>query len=361
MPSAFPCRRTSEEDLRALDVYSRYRYASKNDRAMAKMAFKDLKHYFSRYWRNFQEPGRLLPNRALRQLSAFLFRLYGSDAEPFRYIENLRNLEELGVCLYCGLPKNFTVDHYLPRDVSAFPHFSFLSPNLIPACSSCQGSKGSFYPKGRRGSRRPAKGVLRARALRTKANGNTVNVSRRKSRVARLRSIAVGRKKAFFQIRETRRIIHPYFDRFLSRPAFDLNISWHQEVPQIEGFLWRPYLSIQQRALLSFHMGKLKVQDRSGAYVRRAHKAFADSVVGEGLNEDQIRERIDFMITNSRKKSGVENSIEASYFRALRQDRSRHAVLAAKSSDNKQQLVPEAKAKAVSSRTRGYDAKMFGY
>jgi 5-methylcytosine-specific restriction endonuclease McrA len=364
MPSAFRCHRIIKDDLRAIEDYSHYRYTNHENRSLAKMALAEVRSYFHRYRKNFQTPYKLLPSRKLRKLSSFLFNLYNSTAAPFQYIEDLRDIEELGACLYCGLPKNFTVDHYLPREVDAFPHFSFLSFNLVPACSSCQSSKGSFYPKSELNSRLPAKTARRMRVLgaqrRTMKHKTGRLVLKGKNRTVLFRSVTAERKRAFFKILETRRIIHPYFDQFLNKRAFDLNLLWHQEIPTIRKFQWLPHLSTPQRALLSFHLKKLKVKDRSSSFIKRLHRSFAKSVVKERLNQEEIKARVTFMINYWREQAGVENSIAESYFYALLRDESKHALLAAKSTQSKQTLVSEARAIPARSKKQ-HDAKTYGF
>lgn len=369
MPSAFTSHRTVEEDLQALGTYSRYRYARLADRSQAKeAAMSGLKSYFFRYGHYFQVPRRLLASGKLRKLSEFLYSLYDSNAIQFKYIDELRDMDDLGACLYCGLPKNITVDHYLPRKLKAFPHYSFLSLNLVPACSACQSSKGSFYPEDRISTQTPVKGLRRAMTLRLHREGMTVELKRRKrndsgkAHKLRLRSVAAKRRMGNVRIRETRRIIHPYFDNFLRKPVFDLDLDWNKEQPRIERFLLRSHLTSAQRALLSFHLNRLNVKDRSRGHIRRVHRAFTETVAEKGLDQTGIRQQIDIMILNAEKKAGLANSIEASYFKALRQEESRHALLATASHQPKpQRLLTESIAVPTQSKRRKRQAKMFGY
>ena len=50
-----------------------------------------------------------------------------------------------GRCLFCAAPAASTIDHYLPRE--AYPEFSVLPLNLVPACSPCNIKKGTTYAK----------------------------------------------------------------------------------------------------------------------------------------------------------------------------------------------------------------------
>lgn len=51
-----------------------------------------------------------------------------------------------GTCPLCGEAPASTLDHYLPR--GAFPEFSVLPLNLVPACYDCNVKKGSNYNDG---------------------------------------------------------------------------------------------------------------------------------------------------------------------------------------------------------------------
>lgn len=383
MPNAFRHSRTIDEDLRALGEYSRNNRIDSADRTLAKtVARNGLKRYFFRYGHAFQAPRQLRLNARLQDHAPFLYRLYDSESAPFDYIAELRNIKKLGVCLYCGLPLNFTVDHYLPRDLKAFPHYSFFSLNLVPACSPCQSSKNNLYPshlpkaKGRkRAKTTPANGRLRALTLRLHRDGSSAARGKKAPAThgvsqSRIRSIAAKQRMAAIDVREPRRIVHPYLDRFLQRQVFDLDLTWswelplewNQEVPRIARFLWRSRLTTAQRTLLAFHVNRLHVRDRAQGHVRRTHFAFAETIAAFRMNETQIRKAIDLMLVNANKKAGVANSIEEAYFRALKKDKHRHTVLAAVSQlPQPERLVLEASAVYVQAKKRRRNSRRFGY
>jgi 5-methylcytosine-specific restriction endonuclease McrA len=383
MPSAFRHSRTIDEDLRALGDYSRNNRIDEADRTLAKTVVRNgLKRYFFRYGHAFQAPRQLRLNSRLQDHAPFLHRLYDSKSAPFDYIAELRNIEKLGVCLYCGLPLNFTVDHYLPRDLKAFPHYSFFSLNLVPACSSCQSSKQNHYPshfpkaEGRkRAKTTPAKGRHRALTLRLHRDGSSAAPGRKVPAThgvshSRIRSIAAKRRMAAIDVREPRRIVHPYLDRFLRRQVFDLDLTWNwelplewnQEVPRIARLVWRSRLTTAQRTLLVFHENRLHIKDRAQSHVRRTHFAFAETVTELRMNETQVRETINLMRLNARKKAGVANSIEEAYFRALKEDKHRHAAIVAASRRRKpEHLIFEASAVKLQAKKRKRNARSFGY
>lgn len=59
-------------------------------------------------------------------------------------IARIRRTPSLLCCPMCGSGHPGTLDHYLPRE--AFPEFSILPTNLVPACSHCNsGVKGGRY------------------------------------------------------------------------------------------------------------------------------------------------------------------------------------------------------------------------
>lgn len=326
MPSSIPPLRTPEEDLDALGRYART-YRGKDwyeQTKTALKAYKGLKHPFLNYGKLFQTPRRLFPAK-LRHFSEFLHSLYESKATPFRYIESLRNLERIGACPYCGLSKNITVDHYLPRGRTAFPHLSFLSLNLVPACSDCQGSKSSFYPGKPASNSTPAK--ARRHMVRLKRYGTTPAQTKkvrpsdaRPVYSLRFRRPLLPRAKMLGRVQETRRIIHPYLDRFLSRCVFDVDLAWVGGQPEIGRFLWKPHLTSAQRALVTFHLAKLKVKDRARGIIRRRYRALLKMLAGRKLNEREIVSHIQLRLASLGEETGIANSIEAKCLEALLRD-----------------------------------------
>lgn len=323
MPSALPCERTAEEDLAALRLYART-YRGKDWRLRvqhATTASRYLERLFLNYRHLFEKPRWLLQAR-LRGIADFLHDLYGSTAEPFRYIDELRDYEKFGACPYCGLPKNITLDHYLPRKKKAFPHLSFLSLNLVPACSDCQGSKGSFYPE------KPSSPLKARRSMQRLQRCN-----KKKDRIEQARRAeappapSLRRFKAtplrpdkVVGVKETRRIVHPYLDEFLRKGAFDIALAWSGGLPEIDRILWKRHLTDAQRALVVFHTGKLKVKDRSRGILRRKHQAFSKALAGKGLSHAAVVSELKFRLTTVQEETRMANSIEAKYLEAVLRD-----------------------------------------
>lgn len=320
MPSALLCERTAEQDLDALRQYaSTYKGKDWEARVQhATTASKHLERIFLSYAHLFEKPRWLLQAR-LHGIASFLHDLYDSKAEPFRYIAELRDYERLGACPYCGLSKNITVDHYLPRKHKAFPHLSFLSLNLVPACSDCQGSKGSFYPL-KRGTPAKARRSLVRLGLYEKEKAGIKKARRAKAPsppALRVFQATPLRPNKAVRVLETRRIIHPYLDEFLHDGVFDVSLAWSGGRPEIGRFLWKRHLTDAQRALVLFHVGKMKVKDRSRGIVRRLHKAFEKAIAGKSLNRNEVLDRLKFKLDTVNEETGLANSIEAKYLEAL--------------------------------------------
>lgn len=361
MPSAIHHLRTAEDDLSALGLYARtYRGKGWQERVKkASHAYKFLKHPFLNYGKYFQTPRRLFPGN-LRGLAGFLYDLYGSTAKPFKYIETLRDPEKIGACPYCGLSKNITVDHYLPRTHKAFPHLSFLSLNLVPACSDCQSSKNSFYPAKPASVRTPAKARRHQQRLKiSSAKQADIYMARRSngqlSPSLRVRGSTPLRPKKMGRLQETRRCIHPYFDKFLERSAFDIDLAWAGDSPEISRFRWKPHLTKAQRALVAFHLSKLKVKDRARGIIRRRYRAFVKVTTGRHFAARDIVKHLEFRLDSVKEETGIANPIEAKCLEALLRDPSAIAQLVASSALPKPQplvLVATAVPQVVKTRLR---------
>lgn len=336
MPSAIECKRNAGQDLNALREYA-HTYRGKDWRVRVKnatLAYPDLKQPFFNYGRFFQRPRSLLSTK-LRSLAGFLYELYDSKAGPFKYIRELRDYEKFGACAYCGLPKNITVDHYLPRDRSAFPHLSFLSLNLVPACSDCQGSKLNFYPQ-KPNRLTPAKASRKQLCLElhSKAAARIQKARRTNAQPApslRMPGPTPLRPQKPSRIEETRRFIHPYFDGFLRRAIFDVALAWSRGKPEIANFLWKPHLSSAQRALVVFHLRKMKVRDRSRGIIRRRYDAFVKTILGKSLGKDAVVAQLLFKLRNVQSETGMANSIEARCWEAVLRDSAAISRLVVKS------------------------------
>lgn len=339
MPSALPYERTALTDLSALSLYSRT-YRGKEWQVKVKNAAsarRDLRLPFLNYPKFFLTPQRLFCGK-LRPLANFLHDLYTSTAAPFRYIAALRDPEKVGACPYCGLSKNITVDHYLPRSHRAFPHFSFLSLNLVPSCSDCQSSKSSFYPQQHPVRQTPAKASRAKLLLARRSDKQAASKNARPRRASPAPSDRCIRGSMPLQTesrvlpQETRRFIHPYFDRFLKNCAFDVELAWDHGLPEIHRFIWKPHLTAAQRALVTFHLDKLKVKDRARGILRRRYRAFAKVIAGKTLSRVQIENHLGIRLSTIKSDTGIANSIEAKCLEAILRDRAAIADLVVASS-----------------------------
>lgn len=358
MPSAIPCGRTAQEDLDALSLYaSTYRGKDWRSRVHeAETASMHLEPLFLNYPHLFEKPRWLLRAR-LRPIADFLHDLYDSKAAPFRYIGELRDYERFPACPYCGLPKNITVDHYLPRKHQAFPHLSFLSLNLVPACSDCQGAKGSFYPDKLATPAKASRSMLRQQ--RCKNEKVRIEKARRAkaSPAPSVRGFEATplRPDKVVGVHETRRIIHPYLDEFLNKSVFDVALAWSGGMPEIGRILWKRHLTGAQRALVTFHMGKLQVKDRSRGILRNKYRAFVKALVGKSLSYADVVERLKFRLDTVPEETRLANSIEAKYLEAMLRDRAAIEQLVAVSAAPKPQPlnhVSTAARRAVPHRRR---------
>lgn len=122
------------------------------------------------------------------------------------------------------------------------------------------------------------------------------------------------------RVQNIRRFIHPYLDRFLTRCVFDLDIAWVGGRPEIGRFRWKPHLTPSQRALVAFHLSKLKVKDRARGIIRRRYLAFVKGLAGKGFDENEIVDRLKFRMAGVREETGIANSIEAKFLEALLRD-----------------------------------------
>lgn len=68
---------------------------------------------------------------------------YDSDASLYSYIDDIRNAQDVNACPMCGSPSLGSVDHIFPQE--RFPELAIYSPNLVPACSSCNSARRDRY------------------------------------------------------------------------------------------------------------------------------------------------------------------------------------------------------------------------
>jgi hypothetical protein len=69
--------------------------------------------------------------------------LYATEANEYAFIPIIRAQGKKSACPVCGSQSAATLDHYLPR--SKYPEFSVYSWNLIPACFDCNTHRNDTY------------------------------------------------------------------------------------------------------------------------------------------------------------------------------------------------------------------------
>lgn len=107
-------------------------------------------------WNDYIEKGRLVTEIVSERTPWInkkntLMNLYpGKEGQAQKkYIDELREMfknDTYMLCPYCGRPIFDEIDHYLPK--SKYPEFSFLSKNMVPSCSDCNGLKDNLIPEG---------------------------------------------------------------------------------------------------------------------------------------------------------------------------------------------------------------------
>ena len=160
----------------------------------------------SRYRNEFQFASpRLKKHRNLtKDHSSILASLYTSRLIGRQ--DELRRIGKAGACFYCGRTKGVTLDHYLPQDANLYPHLSYYIPNLVPACGSCQGTKGTFSPT--LNHRHP--------------------IYEKGSPTRKRRAFLASRRpqRKIFRPINTSRLIHPHFDRCIDPSKISIEFSF---------------------------------------------------------------------------------------------------------------------------------------
>lgn len=219
--------------------------------------------------------------------------------------------------------------------------------------------KGSFYPL-KRGTPEKARRSLVRLGLCEKEQAGIKKARRVKAppphalRVFQANSL---RPNKVARVLETRRIIHPYLDEFLQDGVFDVGLAWSGGRPEIGRFIWKRHLTNAQRALMLFHVGKMKVKDQSRGIVRRLHKAFEKAIAGKTLSRNEVVDRLKFKLDTAIEETGLANSIEAKYLEAMLADPAAINRLVAASSVPKPQPlthVSTAARRAMPHRRQGH-------
>lgn len=245
--------------------------------------------------------------------------LYDSKRKAFRYIgeRRERGRKNLGCCPYCGLPGNITLDHYLPRDLKYFPHYSVLEVNLVPACFDCQILKGNFVPlpsAGTRRSRERQRKRLLREPLRQRELATAKRVLRLRKRASDSRA-SQGLAANELPSQSDRRIVHPYYDRFLAKPVLALRAR--MDLKRNLSILVRN-CTMREQAILRFHLQKLQVERRAAASFKRFQSVVKKSFRERDIqNVSDARVQLDFLLKEAIKRGKSINYLEAVTIRHL--------------------------------------------
>jgi len=305
MPTRLTPPRHRLDDVRALRLFIGQRQKNWHH---VRRDFDILRQQYLAYENNFEQcqPYDLLRPRSAR--ARHLNGLYDQSPKCLAYIVDLRKRanKHLAVCPYCGIPGRLTLDHYLPRATNAFPQFSVFSLNLVPACDACQSKKGAFYP-------------IEVR-LQSRKSGAAKLTRRRRMSLLLEKSALIAKHSLRAPKRPrsaTLRVLHPYFDAFLSDVVWRLDIG-DQHAP-LDTLTLVPAVSNPGRAAqVQFHVDKLGVRQRSDKEVAYWVGRLVLSLREEGIQtvadaRDLVRRELSIQETSD----GTRNSIACVALRAV--------------------------------------------
>ncbi|WP_124595208.1 hypothetical protein [Burkholderia sp. BCC0398] len=311
MPTKIDLGRTMEDDMATLQTFIDERQMNWQ---IVRENLRLLKNEYQNYRDDFASCKRyrvLEPRRFLR-CSTGLRKLYDQTPKCLDHINEFRRRASrtLSVCPYCGMPMaRITLDHYLPRDIRAFPHLSILSSNLVPACDACQSSKGNSSPLLRRlvNKNERRRKTMRMRVKRTEIVRNSVNK----------------RFESRFQ-RRVSRFLHPYFDDFVSDIIWKLNPSGNGD-PLKTLKLVPVDIDPRKAALVRYQIDKLglqaRVNDEISRWVRFSVRVFQYKNV---MTIADARTVAGLLLDAYWDKDLTPNGMACTFFRALRE----HTVVA---------------------------------
>lgn len=303
--------RTAADDLKAIRLFAR----GKTPKAPLLRAHSGkLSAYFRHYPIAVEDPALYLKQRTHSRATAKAFHdLYESSSDCFSYISEFRDKarDNLSCCPYCGMPSNITLDHHLPRKKTAFPEYSTLSLNLVPACSDCQNIKSDYYNEKIR-----ARGRF-ARHPRPKAPLHTDDP------VRRFKCMPGSRRKDRFILKrgistmKGSRLIHPLIDKFLMRRAVLVLPTKHPEE-----FVVKASSGVRRndRRNLDFHIHKLRLSSRANSCINRHRQTLLTSLTYGGKVPQGAALQIDLMRLYQEavaRAAGACNAIEPTYLFGL--------------------------------------------
>ncbi len=305
MPTKLAPVRTLREDLAALKAFIREKQM--NWRPVHRN-LEFLEEQYRAYINDFARCGRYRTLRPHGVHARVLNKLYDQSPACLGYVSELRERarETLPVCPYCGLPGRLTLDHYLPKDVRAFPHFSIFSFNLVPACDACQTAKGNLSP------------VLRLRGIHATRRSGTAAQMRRGRLAATANGRAQARHDRIASRRRPDRILHPYFDEFVK------NAVWHFVPSDLKSpFDTLALVAIpaggNEASLVNYHIRKLGLQIRSlrdiAHLLRFTIQSFRDRDVS---NKTEAAIEANYLLRGAFRKTLTPNSVDCTFLRAVR-------------------------------------------
>lgn len=298
MPKFIALDRRACQDVAAINEY----VAERSDGwQLIEGALPKLVRLFAQYPKYYAEPSQLRIMPADAELSSKLYGLYDSSKSYFRYRKVPRKHGKNGCCPYCGIKGSISVDHYLPRALSKYPCFSVLSANLVPACSSCQGHKATFSPK---------------------TIGRFVRLPR-----VRPRNRDDELEESKFRLSE-RRILHPYFDAFLSERVLVAQVAFGKDgLPVLVSLQPRLNLRGRVRRLISFHLERLHVFERAQGEVAHLHNSIVKGLSRTLEKVEDVEEALQVQLSAAEARGGSKNFFDALYIRALIVRKDFHARL----------------------------------
>lgn len=303
--------RTAADDLQSIRQFAR----GKTPKAPLLRAHSSK---FSAYFRHYpiavDDPALYLKQRTHSRAAAKAFHdLYESSSDCFSYISEFRENArlKLSCCPYCGMPSNITLDHHLPRKKTAFPEFSTLSLNLVPACSDCQNIKSDYYHEQIRTRRRFARHPRPKAPVQADAPVRRLKCmtgSRRKDRFVLKRGISIMKGS---------RLIHPLIDKFLMRRAMLVLPTKHPEEFVVKAFSG---VRRDDRRNLDFHIHKLRLSSRANSCINRHRQTLLTSLTyggkvpyGADLQNELMRLYQEAVV----RAAGACNAIEPAYLFGL--------------------------------------------
>jgi len=308
VPTFIKIDRTPSDDL--LSIKDFVRNENKNWKVLSRQ-LRLLSNFFDKYLFAVNYPYLHASGcRMTKQAASALNQLYDSKASCFSHVKAFRDRasDNLGCCPYCGLPSNITLDHYLPKSIGAFPEYSVLSLNLVPACTPCQTKKSNFFSK-----------VTTRHYLRNNRVGRIGSQKQAESPYC-VRSVRGGGK---FQYRRSQankqplRFIHPYFDDFILRPVTAISFSGRDG--ELVKLIAKGKICRWERMTINFHIAKLNVSYRAGHAIRR----YRDSIISDFRSRSitsivDAKAELRHLYKSALKRAGgALNSIEAVYIQSL--------------------------------------------